>query len=313
MIMLIIKIIKQFKGLRIILKNYGITLCVLTVLVRFTRLKYFVNLRHKYILNYLENCYSNKINIQDAECDYKPKCKIIWTMWWQDERPEIIELCLKSMERNIPNYKVIVISKENFKNYISLPAYILKKFDDGMITITHLSDIIRFKLLRKYGSFWFDSTNFFKNKINVDELLRNGELAYWTPKFHYKFCMCISNYRWHGYALYMNRNYILARFIDDFFMEYWKNEKALIDYWLIDYVTDIAVRHIPKYCNDWGKLQYNDNMFCKFNIFNKEYDEKSYEAYSGDIFKLQRRDRFVNFKNGKETVLGHLLKEFDLL
>jgi len=307
-----IKIIKQFKGLRIILKNYGITLYVLTVMVRLTRLKYFVNLRHKYILNYLEIHYLKKINIQNVECDYKPKKKIIWTMWWQNERPKVIELCLKSMERNIPNYKVIVISKENFKNYISLPTYIQKKFDNGTITITHLSDIIRFKLLRKYGSFWFDSTIFLKNTINVDELLRN-DVAYWTPKIHYKFCMCISNYRWHGYAQYMNRNYILARFIDDFFMEYWKGENTLIDYWLIDYVTDIAVRHIPEYCSDWEKLQYINNIFCEFNIFNREYDEKSYEAYSGDIFKIQRRDRFVNFKKGKETVLGHLLKEFGLI
>lgn len=47
-----------------------------------------------------------------------------------------------------------------------LPNFILKKFENGYISITHLSDIIRVLLLYNYGGLWIDSTVLNISSIN---------------------------------------------------------------------------------------------------------------------------------------------------
>lgn len=300
------KIFKQFKGLSTIFKYYGFKLYILTVLTRFTRISYFVNLRHGYILNYLESRYMRNIEITN-ETSAVPSKKIAWVMWWQEDIPDVIQMCIGSIKKNLKGYDVVVISKKSLSNYIELPHYIEKKIADGTITITHLSDIIRFKLLRKYGGLWLDATTVIPENLDFDDYFLKGR-SYWTTKFNEKFSMCISNYRWNGAEMYMNQNYVLSRFADDFFMEYWKRENWLIDYWLIDYITDIALRNIPEFRNDLAVLEFYPYDFYHLNL-NQLYDE----TLCGDLlpmYKIQRRDKFFTVIKGKPTLFKMFLDSF---
>ena len=60
----------------------------------------------------------------------KENCPI-WTMWYQG----IIE--------NRAKHSVIIITKYNIDKYIKLPYYIMEKFNNNVITVTHFSDIVR--------------------------------------------------------------------------------------------------------------------------------------------------------------------------
>ena len=53
---------------------------------------------------------------------------------------------------------VRILTKDNFKEYIDIPDYVLEKYEHGLILPAHLSDIVRCCLLYKYGGVWLDST-----------------------------------------------------------------------------------------------------------------------------------------------------------
>ena len=86
----------------------------------------------------------------------------IWICWWQGLKnaPEIVKRCVASIQKNAGNHKVIMITDENYKEFISFPAWIEEKYARGIITKTHLSDLLRISLLAQYGGVWLDSTFF---------------------------------------------------------------------------------------------------------------------------------------------------------
>ena len=91
-----------------------------------------------------------------------PEDSPIWIMWYQGIKnaPELIKFCVQSVIINRGKHPVYIIDKNNFKKYIDLPDYILKKFNERKFSITHFSDIIRMALLSKHGGYWIDSTYF---------------------------------------------------------------------------------------------------------------------------------------------------------
>ena len=108
---------------------------------------------------------------------------VIWTMWWQGEEdaPEIVKMCFKNMRKHSNGHKVIVLDRNNYKNYVKLPEIIEQRFTEGeadktnlkKITLdqTKISDIIRTYLMYNYGGIWADATIFFSADIN-DELFK---------------------------------------------------------------------------------------------------------------------------------------------
>ena len=72
--------------------------------------------------------------------------------------PDIVKACYNSIQRHACNHPVILITEENFRDYIDMPEYIINKQKEGYIDITHFSDILRMMLLTKHGGIWMDST-----------------------------------------------------------------------------------------------------------------------------------------------------------
>lgn len=50
-------------------------------------------------------------------------------MWWQgyNNAPNLVKACINSVKINNKNHNVIIITQENFKDYVMLPNFILKK------------------------------------------------------------------------------------------------------------------------------------------------------------------------------------------
>lgn len=88
--------------------------------------------------------------------------KIIWWSWLQgeSEAPELAKVCLESLRKNFPDYKIVIVTNDNLDNYVKLPQTILDKFNAGWIKGAHFADIIRLNLLAKYGGVWMDATVF---------------------------------------------------------------------------------------------------------------------------------------------------------
>lgn len=88
----------------------------------------------------------------------------VWVCWWQGEEsmPELVKMCFKRLKDTLPAdiTELHLITFDNYKDYVTFPTHIEQKFKDKKITMTTLSDILRFCLLSEYGGFWMDATVF---------------------------------------------------------------------------------------------------------------------------------------------------------
>lgn len=91
----------------------------------------------------------------------------IWVCWWQglDNAPEIVKTCVESIKRNSGKYEVLIITDENYKQYVKFPDWLEEKRKHGIISKTIYSDLLRLNLLSTYGGIWIDSTFFVREKV----------------------------------------------------------------------------------------------------------------------------------------------------
>lgn len=163
--------------------------------------------------------------------------RTIWVMWMQgiEDAPELVKKCYESILRNKPaDFRIVLLTMENIFEYIELPDYILEKYHKGMITATHLSDIIRLDLLSVYGGCWIDATVFCGRRIPSymlsDMFLFKLESVMTDP--------VIKMSSWWLAARKGNRIINAAKYMLD---EYWKNETELCNYFLLHIVMSKVI------------------------------------------------------------------------
>jgi hypothetical protein len=165
---------------------------------------------------------------------------LIWVCWWDGVQamPPLVRACYNSLLKHKNGYKANLITKDNFKNFVSVSEHILEKLESGMITVTHFSDILRMSLLAEYGGLWLDAT------ILVTGTIQLGSVPFFTVKRDFG-GKDVPRRRWTGFCIGGQKNNFLFEFAKDFFNEYWIKNNDMIDYFLIDYVIAIAYNSFP--------------------------------------------------------------------
>ena len=172
--------------------------------------------------------------------------RIIWIMWMQgiENAPDLVKKCYNSICKNKPyDFRVILLEKCNIKEYITLPHYIWEKYDKGIITTTHLSDIIRIELLSAYGGCWIDATVFCGCGIPKYML---------SDMFFFKLesILCNPVIKMSSWWLAADKNNRIIHATRHILKAYWENETQLRDYFLLHIImskvidTDFACQEI---------------------------------------------------------------------
>jgi hypothetical protein len=89
--------------------------------------------------------------------------KILWS-YWDGDISELNKACISSWNKNISDWKIIILNKDTFFNYITIDSKYLKVFNE--LNIQTKTDFIRLKLLYNYGGCWLDCTTFLNKNIN---------------------------------------------------------------------------------------------------------------------------------------------------
>ena len=231
-----------------------------------------INIKHKLILKRL-----NKIG-KDIVAKYKNKSfkkdnNTIWILWYQGEEqaPEIVRESIKSVRKFFDN--VVVLDEKNLEEHIKIDNNILKKFKNGLITKTHFSDIVRMKLLSEHGGYWFDSTIYLTDKIDLEK-------SFFTPKLNPNDLdnrFQVSKGAWCGFCI-GGTDVTLYKFCYDFFVKYWQENDKLIDYYLIDYVIKLAYDNLKIVKDQIDQNKYNNsNIFKLENMINEIYDDNIFK------------------------------------
>ncbi|MDZ7860062.1 MAG: capsular polysaccharide synthesis protein [Candidatus Krumholzibacteriota bacterium] len=100
--------------------------------------------------------------------------KTIW-MYWENnkgsEKPAYLDLCLETIIKHSPDYKIIVLNEKTVYEY--LPN--LRRDLDKLEEIAQKADYIRAKIIYKYGGIWLDSDVILLKKINIEQYLEKYE------------------------------------------------------------------------------------------------------------------------------------------
>ena len=277
----------------------------------------------KYLDMYLENKYSDIIErySQSKQCgeyisveDYP-----IWLFWWQgiDNMPDIVRGCYNRIMAN--NRNVILLSKDNFAQYVTIPNVIYEKVTQGELSYTHFSDILRLTLLAEKGGMWIDTTCFNPYEIPVEA----KQMVFCSPHDNIKQKHIKNNYSyfcdsggWRSWNLgtCMKHNSIFM-FCRDLIQALAIKEKCLPNYFMVDLIMCYAYRKFH-YAKKTIDVMPDINTKCAdlfLNYFNKNkiYDEKEYNELIKDnwLFKLTYKTVWQKKIDGKYTFFGKLFSD----
>ena len=268
--------------------------------------------KDKVLLDWLRKNYGHVIQKYKnfTENHGRESSNTIWTLWWQGEEnaPEIVKKCFENVRLHCGEHELKIITKENFREYLDIPEYIIKKLDSGMITITHFSDILRMGLLYKYGGMWLDATILVIKKI-PDEIF---ESEYFTVKVGLDpKCYGVSLRRWTSFLQAARKGDKLCGFVFDTHLEYWKDNDIPIDYVLLDYIIALAYEEFQDVRKLLDELPLNNPGVDDLQpLLNSPFDEKKFAELTSStmFFKLTYKHEFEKNISGVPTFYGKIFR-----
>lgn len=273
--------------------------------------------KHEYVLNYIAEKCSNTIDkFKNDDITYDllaPQDEIkVWSMWLQGEEnaDKLFRMCIDSARRHT-GQEVIVLSKDNYDQYFSIPEYILEKHKDGKIAVQHICDLMVVSILAAQGGFFTGATVWWSQDVGEDFL----KTPFFTCKAESKSNLFMSRSRWVGYVLAGNKDFPLFSFARECLLEYWCKCDFAIDYLMLDYIFELAYQNIPVVKKTIDELP--DNNLLRNELINKlsdAYDENKFRRYTqGDTFMYKLSWKFGEKKlitaDGYETNYAHMLSE----
>ncbi|MHB9648590.1 capsular polysaccharide synthesis protein [Weissella paramesenteroides] len=177
----------------------------------------------------------------------------IWFMWLQgiENAPEIVKYNLLVLQKKFGNERVKVVTWNNLFEYINLPSFIKIKLNKKLISLTHLSDIVRIQLLVTYGGMWVDSTVLFSGNLPdsiynqsffVPQTLKPGRDGVTIP---------VSNW-----LIIAKRNNNMAVRLRNLLFNYWENYNNPIDYFIFHHLMMLVFDEFP---DEFTKIIAYDN------------------------------------------------------
>lgn len=263
-----------------------------------------ISRRDKYVMNYLKKVLKNDINTFEETSDNVPKDtlipKQIWMLWWQGEEdaPSVVKLCISSMRQNNPEWKVTVLSKDNYQEYVQIDEHILARFNNGEVSVQLLSDLIRSELLYRYGGLWADATVFSIKHI-PDSIVHYEYYSAKNIETGEKSKYWVDLDLWEGYFIACKKNNNTAKWILTSLRNYLITDKALPDYLLINYLAKIGREEIFTLRSEFEMVPSN-NYYIETG---KDY------LISGDFSIVRNSTTFVVKLNHRETGLYSKIME----
>lgn len=283
------------------------------------RLKYF-NIKNSYVRDLADkekNYYKLKRKFRKIiNNEYKSKktqgnkefSNIVWVCWLQGIKnsPDLVRACNNSLKMYFKNKKIIILTNNNYLDYVKIPDYIIKKYKKGYISFAHFSDLLRIELLTTYGGYWIDSTILMTSEQNIFNEKK-------TPLFVYKniildkksdFSIVASNW-----LIYSCKDNIILNFTKKLLYEYWRVYSYAIDYNIFHLFFKIATE---VYTDEWSMVPSYSNIpphILQFELKNKFNDKRFNSIKEMSCFhKLDHRistiDKDSNYYHIIKTYLG---------
>lgn len=184
----------------------------------------------------IEEFLQRKKTLEKAQSDK------VWICWMQglEDAPEIVQKCVASIKRNLPQKDITIITAENYSNYVDFPEHIMQKFNAGIISPTHFSDLLRLELLTSYGGTWIDATVYMSSPNIPDYMINSKLFVFQGLKPIDGHVMQISN--WFITSESHNDLLELTKFL---LYNYWEKYDYVKDYFIFHLLFQLAIETYP--------------------------------------------------------------------
>ena len=228
----------------------------------------------------LERKYKKTLEIFDKTYDKSLKHEAsnkVWICWFQgmDNAPDLVKKCYTSVKDNLINKDIVLITSDNLEQYVQFPDYIIDKWKAGIITHTHLTDLLRLELLIRYGGLWLDATVFCTSpEKEIPDYFFSSDLFFFQNLKPGRDGNATYISSWLMSAKTNNKVLMATRAL---LYEYWKKNNAMDDYFLLHHFISIT---LERYGDEWKRIVPRDNAaphILLLRLFDK-YDEKMWQA-----------------------------------
>lgn len=173
----------------------------------------------------------------------------VWVCWLQgiEQAPPLVQRCYRSLQENLPDREVILLTEDNYREYVTFPEHIEKKLASGVITRTHFSDLLRLELLINHGGTWIDATVFcsggqipgymLDSDLFLFQNLKPGADGHATVISSWFMTACTNH------PILLLTRALLYR--------YWEKRNAMVDYFLIHDFFQLAIEAYPE---EWNRV-----------------------------------------------------------
>lgn len=257
---------------------------------------------YKYIRRkYDKKCKDYIKNFQEKEKN-TTNSNYVWVCWLQgiENAPVLVRKCIQSIYNNLQDTNnLICISEKNMFQYIDLPDYIVQKWNNGIISNAHFTDIVRLELLDRYGGTWIDATVYMTGKI--PQIMYEKDLFLYVMDRPGDITLSCNNW-----FIISKKNNKFIKTTKYLLLEYWKNENKVREYFIWHLFATLTSKNMPEQWNEMYKITDNNAHILQKNC-NKKFDEKywNYIKAMTPIHKLTYKQE--NCKQG--TYLSKLLNE----
>lgn len=221
-----------------------------------------VRLRKKYN----RNAAQLKESIDSSYHKESAPVKKVWLCWWQgmDNAPDLVKKCYQSIKAHLTDWEIVIVTRDNYFQYVSFPEYIIREWEIGIISNTHMSDLLRLELLIRHGGLWLDST-ILCTSGNIPESIILSDLFFYQclkPGADGHTILCSS------WLIYSRPGNHILQLTQGLLYNYWKKKDTLDDYFLFHYFLTIACEFYPE---EYARIPQFDNAgphILLLNIFN---------------------------------------------
>lgn len=216
--------------------------------------------------------------VREHPVQYKQEHRrTIWTIWLQgiENAPEIVRQCYASMQEHLGDREIVVITEDNYSDYVTFPNYIMDKYKEGVISKVHFADLLRIELLTKYGGTWLDGTVFCSGLVEDkhDFYLDSDLFLYQSLKPGLDgHATAISSWLITSSA---NQNIMLLT--RELLHNYWKTHKYAVDYFILHNFFQMAIEAYP---DEWKKVVPISNSIPHILLLRlfDQYDARVWES-----------------------------------
>lgn len=202
------------------------------------------------------------------------RAKDIWILWLDgmEEAPEIVQRCCRSVKECFPDRPIHILTEENYREYVTFPDFIREKIDSGVITKTHMSDLLRLELLIRYGGTWLDATVFCSSK-EVPRYMTDSDLFLFQDLKPGRDGHCQRISSW---LITACTGHPILRLTRALLYEYWRKNREMADYFLFHDFFELAIEAYPE---EWNKVVPFSNAAPHILLL------RMFEPYSAEIWE----------------------------